>query len=68
MSKKPIVMFEKAHKGGTITALFVQGDEYPFSFMYSKGDQYKACLPCDNLAGCWAWLDQGMKLDNKTIV
>lgn len=47
-------MFERKHKGGMITALYEPKSAFPFTFMFTKGDNYTACLPCDKLEGCWA--------------
>lgn len=49
--------------GGVVTALYTPKSEFPFNFMFSKGEKYKACLPCQSLAECWEWADK-VRLDN----
>lgn len=63
-----LTLFEKKHNGGILRGMFDQGSSAPFSFWFTKGEVNKISPLYEKLAQCWKWLDNGMKLDNKTII
>lgn len=65
---KVLTMFEKSHKGGILRGMFDEGSTAPFSFWFTKGGVNQISPLYEKLEQCWAWVDSGMKLDNKTIV